>query len=92
KETILEWWNYAFRENGGPGFDNALTNLLRGFRILGPGNQLAPIPDDTIGLAFMSRPMLNLSDENVILHPQLVSLYRPQRNSLNAYVKGLLDP
>lgn len=87
-----DWFNYVFKENGGPGYDSALTNLLRGIRILGPGNTLAPIPDDTIGLAFVTRPMLNLSDSNVIKHPQLLPLYRPDRNSLLAYIKGLLDP
>lgn len=92
RENARDWFNYVFKENGGPGYDNALTNLLRGIRILGPGNQQAPIPDDTIGLAFISRPMLNLSDSNVIKHPQLVSLYKPDRNSLMAYIKGMLDP
>lgn len=90
--NVSDYLNYAFRENGGPGYGSALVNMLRGIRILGPGNQLAPIPDDTIGLAFVSRPMLNLSDENVIKHPQLAPLYRPQKNSLMAYLKGLLDP
>lgn len=92
QENIREWWNYVFRENGGSGYDNALVNLLRGIRILGPGNQLAPIPDDTIGLAFASRPMLNLSDENCRKHPQLVPMFQPPRNSLMAYIKGMLDP
>lgn len=90
--NFREWYDYVFKENGGGGYDSALTNLLRGIKILGPGNQLAPIPDDTIGLSFMTRPMLNLSDENVILHPQLIPLYKPARNSLMAYIKGMLDP
>lgn len=90
--SLNDYLNYAFRENGGPGYTSALVNMLRGIRILGPGNQLVPIPDDTIGLAFVSRPMLNLSDENVILHPQLAPLYKPQKNTLMAYIKGLLDP
>lgn len=90
--SVPEYLDYAFRENGGPGYQSALVNMLRGIRILGPGNQLAPIPDDTIGLAFVSRPMLNLSDENVVKHPQLAPLYKPQKNTLMAYIKGLLDP
>ena len=92
RDSLRSYLDYAFRENGGPGYGSALINMLRGIRILGPGNQLAPIPDDTIGLAFVSRPMLNLSDENVIKHPQLLPLYAPQKNTLMAYVKGLLDP
>jgi hypothetical protein len=90
--TVEEWREYVFRENGGPGYNSALVNMLKGVRILGPGNQMAPIPDDTIGLVFINRPLLNLSDENVIKHPQLLPLYEPTRNSLQHYVKGLLDP
>ena len=90
--NIDEWLDYAFHENGGPGYTSALVNMLRGVRILGPGNQMAPIPDDTIGLVFINRPMINLSDENVLKHPQLHALYKPKKNSLMAYVKGLLDP
>jgi hypothetical protein len=91
-ETLDEWIEHAFRENGGPGYGSALINMLKGVRILGPGNQMAPIPDDNIGLVFVNRPLLNLSDENVVLHQQLLPLYEPPRNSLQAYVKGLLDP
>lgn len=91
-DTVPEYLDYAFSENGGPGYQSALVNMLRGIRILGPGNQLAPIPDDTIGLAFVTRPLLNLSDENVMKHPQLAPLYEPQKNTLMAYLKGLLDP
>lgn len=91
-KSLPDYIDYAFRENGGPGYGSALVNMLRGIRILGPGNQLAPIPDDTIGLAFVTRPLLNLSDSNVIKHPQLAPLYRPQKNTHMAYIKGLLDP
>lgn len=90
--TIAEFLNYAFRENGGPGYTSPLVNVLQGVRLIGPGNQLIPIPDDTIGLAWVTRPLLNLSDENVIKHPQLLPLYQPPQNSIQAYIKGLLDP
>lgn len=90
--NISEYLDYALRENGGPGYTKAFVNTLRGIRILGPGAQMAPIPDDTIGLLFVNRPMLNLSDENVFKHPQLHSLYRPPKDSLQAFIKGLLDP
>lgn len=90
--TLPSFLDYAFRENGGPGYQSALVNMLRGIRILGPGNQLAPVPDDTIGLVFVSRPLCNLSDENVRLHEQLLPLYQPRPNSLMGYIKGMLDP
>ena len=92
QSNIPEWLNYAFSENGGPGFGSAMINMLKGVRILGPGNQMAPIPDDNIGLVFVNRPLLNLSDENVQLHPQLATLYNPPKNTLQHYIKGLLDP
>lgn len=82
----------AFRENGGPGYGSALVNMLRGIRMIGPGSQQVPIPDDTIGLPFVSRPLLNLSDDNVGRNIQLLPLYRPKPNSIQAYLKGLLDP
>lgn len=90
--NAVEWYNYVFKENGGPGYDSALVNMLRGIRVLGPGNQQAPLPDDTIGLVYVTRPMLNLSDVNVKKHAQLIHLYQPPRDSPQAYIKGLLDP
>jgi hypothetical protein len=90
--NVADWLNYAFLENGGPGTTSPLVNSLRGLRILGPGNQMAPRPDDTIGLVFINRPLMNLSDENVKKHPQLLPLLNPNPNTLGAYVKGLLDP
>lgn len=89
--NVDEWLDYVFQENGGTSYERPLLNMLRGVRVLGPGNQMAPIPDDTIGLVFVSRPLLNLSDENVRLHPQMISLYNPPKNSIQAYTKGLLD-
>ena len=86
------WINYAFLENGGTGRESPLINTLKGIRIMGPGNQMAPKPDDNIGLVFINRPLLNLSDDNVIKHQQLASLYQPASNTPAAYVKGLLDP
>lgn len=91
ENTVDEWLDYVFRENGGTSYQRPLLNMLRGVRILGPGNQMAPVPDDTIGLVFVSRPLLNLSDDNVRKHPQMISLYNPSKNSLQAYTKGLLD-
>lgn len=87
-----EWLNTVYSENGGPGFDSALLNSLRGIRVLGPGHAMAAIPDDTIGLMFCTRPSLNLSDANVQLHSQLANLVSPRPNSPAAYIKGMLDP
>ena len=89
--SLDDYLDYAFREQGGAGYTTPLVNSLKTVRLLGPGNQQIPIPDDTIGLVFVTRPLLNLSDENVIKHPQLVPLYSPQKNSVMSYIKGLLD-
>lgn len=91
-QSYEDYMEFALRENGGPGYRSVLVNLLRGARILGPGNQQAPIPDDTIGLVFMNRPLLNLSDRNIQENPQLLPYISPPQNSLNSYIKGLLDP
>ncbi len=68
RDSILD---FAFQENGGPGYTTAISGALRGIRILGPGNEMIPLPDNVIGLNFVSRPLLNLSDENVRLHENL---------------------
>jgi len=91
-ESLYEYFDWAHSENGGPGYISPMVNQLRGIRVLGPGNQMAPIPDDNIGLMFMSRPLLNLEDDNVRKHPQLLSLYAPPPNTIQHYVKGILDP
>lgn len=83
--------DYAFSEQGGPGYQSALVKTLSGLRIYGPGHQQIPIADDSIGLSFTSRPLLNLSDANVQLSPILQPLYRSRPNSIMSYVRGLLD-
>lgn len=88
RDSILD---FAFQENGGPGYTTAISGALRGIRILGPGNEMIPLPDNVIGLNFVSRPLLNLSDENVRLHENLSVLESPQNHSIQGYVKGMLD-
>jgi len=83
--------DYAFSEQGGPGYQSALVKSLSGLRMYGPGHQQIPIADDAIGLAFTSRPLLNLSDDNVQLSPILQPFYRSRPNSIMSYVRGLLD-
>lgn len=83
--------NYAFGEAGGPGFDAPVIKTLSGIRILGPGHQFNPIPDDSIGLSFVSRPLLNLSDENLSLFPNFFPMYKSRANSIMSYCRGMLD-
>lgn len=85
------WLNDIFKENGGGSYLSPLGNILHGIKILGNGIQLAPMADDTIGLMFIPRPTLNLSDENVSRSPRFAKLYKADSNSLGGYVRGLLD-
>ncbi len=83
--------NGAFGANGGASYSSPLGNILRGVKILGPGVQLAPIADDVIGLVFVNRPLLNLSDDNVRKSPRFSLFYQAGSGSLAGYVRGLLD-
>lgn len=85
------WLNDVFKENGGGSYLSPLGNILHGIKILGSGVQLAPMADDIIGLMFIPRPVLNLSDENVSKSPRFAKLYKADSNSLGGYIRGLLD-
>lgn len=80
----------TFSEGGGPGYSTALSSILHGIKIVGNGVALAPLADDTIGLVFVPRPLLNLSDENC-KGPRFSKFYKANRNSMLNYVRGLLD-
>lgn len=87
----LSVFDTAFSENGGASYTSPLANTLKGIRILGPGVQMTPIADNVIGLFFVSRPVLNLSDENVVKSPRFAPFYKADINSLPGYVRGILD-
>lgn len=89
--NLKVWLNDIFKENGGGSYLSPLGNILHGIKILGNGIQLAPLADDTIGLMFMPRPVLNLSDENVSKSPRFAKLYKADANTLGGYIRGLLD-
>lgn len=90
-DEITSMLDYAFGEQGGPGYQSSTINSLAGLRIIGPGHQLIQVADDAIGLPFVSRPLLNLSDENVSRFPGLFPLYRSRPNSIMSYIRGMLD-
>lgn len=85
------WLDDVYKENGGGGYLSPLGNTLRGIKILGSGLQLASLADDVIGLAFVVRPLLNLSDSNVSRSPRFSKLYQADQTTLAGYVRGLLD-
>lgn len=88
RDSILD---FAFQENGGPGYTATISAALSGIRILGPGNEMVPLPDNVIGLNFVSRPLLNLSDDNIQNHENLCFLLKPRNHSIQGYIKGMLD-
>lgn len=88
---VKVWLNDVFKENGGGSYLSPLGNILHGIKILGNGIQLAPMADDIIGLMFIPRPKLNLSDENVSKSPRFAKLFKADSNSLGGYIRGLLD-
>lgn len=83
--------DFAFGSDGLPSYTSPLVNMMRGIKILGGGPQMAPVADDTIGLAFISRPILCLTDENCRKHPQLAPYFKPAKNSPQQFIKCLLD-
>lgn len=90
-ERSKDLFNAALLESGTPGSSAPLTNSLRGFRILGKGPAMMPLADDTIGLSFVTRPQLNLSDDVVARAPRLKALKDVSANSIGGYIRGMLD-
>lgn len=78
-------------EGFSPGWSSPLINSLRGLKILGQGPAMMPLSDNTIGLPFVTRPQLNLTDDNISRSEKLVSLYGAGQNSIGAYIRGMLD-
>lgn len=74
-----------------PGYTSPLMNSLRGLRILGKGPAMMPMADNTIGLALVTRPRLNLTDDNISRSEKLMSLYGATQYSVGAYIRGMLD-
>src|ERR1044072_5795171 len=70
-----EIFDVALLSGTSPGWTAPLINSLRGLRIVGKGPAMMPLADNTIGLALVTRPQLNLTDDNITRSEKLVSLY-----------------
>lgn len=81
----------ALLEGTSPGYISPLMNSLRGLRILGKGPAMMPMADNTIGLSLVTRPQLNLTDDNISRSEKLASLMGASQYSMGAYVRGMLD-
>lgn len=90
-EKRQEIFDAALLAGTSPGWTAPLINSLRGLRIVGKGPAMMPLADNTIGLALITRPQLNLTDDNIQRSEKLVSLYGVGQNSIGAYVRGMLD-
>ncbi|KAB3419236.1 hypothetical protein F9Z84_06940 [Escherichia coli] len=86
-----EIFDAALLSGTSPGWTAPLINSLRGLRIVGKGPAMMPLADNTIGLGLVTRPQLNLTDDNISRSEKLVSLYGVGPNSVGAYIRGMLD-
>lgn len=79
---------------GGNGFshlDSALTSTMYGIDIFGTGSP-AQQTHEQFGLTFFTRPMLNLSYDNITHDRTLVALGSKEKMSIGRYVRAMLDP
>lgn len=101
-ETRLEQTGNAFKEgdetisklfsaNGFSMLNSALTSSLYGIDIFGTGSP-AQMLQEQYGLVFFTRPMLNLSHDNVTSDPTLSHMLNTNTLSIGRYVRAMLDP
>lgn len=90
-EKRKDVFDAALLSGTSPGYISPMLNSMRGIRILGKGPAMMPMADNTIGLSLVTRPQLNLSDDNISRSEKLVSLYGASQYSVGAYVRGMLD-
>lgn len=90
-ENRRELFNASLLQGTSPGYTSPLITSLRGLRILGKGPAMMPLADNTIGLALVTRPQLNLTDDNISRSEKLVSLFGAGQYSMSGYIRGMLD-
>lgn len=91
QEKRAEYLDAAFKDANAPGYDTALINSFRGFRAYPNGPAMMPASDNLIGLMFLTRPEINLSDDNVRRSEGLVKLLGVGPSDYGSYIRGLLD-
>ena len=80
-----------FSGNGYSQIDSALTSTLYGVDIFGTGSP-AQQTHEQFGLTFFTRPMLNLSYDNIIMDRTLTPMLSKEPLSIGRYVRAMLDP
>lgn len=77
--------------NGYAHLDSALTSTIYGIDIFGTGSP-AQQTHEQFGLTFFTRPMLNLSYDNITVDRTLNPLGTLEPLSIGRYVRAMLDP
>lgn len=80
-----------YRSNGFSRFAAALTSSLYGLDISG-SNTPAPQTIEQYGLVFFTRPMINLSYDNITAERSFSPMLTHDRMSVAAFVQATLDP
>lgn len=80
-----------YRSNGFGRYTSALTSSLYGLDIAG-NHTPAPLPLEQYGLVFFTRPMMNLSYDNITAERTFSPMLTKDRTSVAAYVQATLDP
>lgn len=91
-ESKLNYFDLMLKQSNTPGLNAPLANSFRGFNPFSTGPAMMEISDNIIGLMFITRPQLNLSDYNIYRSERLISLAGASTNDISGYTRGLLDP
>lgn len=80
-----------YQTNGQAFIDAALTSTMYGIDIFGVASP-AQLLQEQYGLTFFTRPMLNLSQDNITNDPTLMHMASKESMSIGRYVRAMLDP
>ena len=90
--NIREELDYIARENGFGSMSTINSLVLRGFNYLRHGQQLVHTNRDNMGYAFFTRPILNLTYDNLSASRTLALLRNAGEKTIQRYVRATLDP
>ena len=80
-----------YSANGLSLIDSAMTSTLYGLDIFGSATP-AQMLQEQYGLTFYTRPMLNLSQDNILADPTFNHMGAKEGMSIGKYVRTMLDP
>lgn len=80
------------RESGFGSISSAASLNLYGLNFLRHHQPLVPSNRDNMGYVFFTRPILNLSYDNLSTSPTMIQLRDAPSNSIAGYVRSILDP